>query len=716
MIGYTPQGPTMFRNPPAPHFKPPQNMDLPLFAHDGRGKSLVGEWSTGEHGEQLYNTELGAFQHGIDALASHLGNFLRRQGINRNPVDVINQAIKQFNATHTDKAHQLPMFDNMAWRKLRAGMLPPGDGDRESATRPTRTHNNTLITTYTNKDAKHTPFGRFMESYAIPFHQQLQHVLEDEHAVEEDTWKKHTWLKFPYIYAHFTVPNVIDENGHIRAYVRSNHQEHPGQVTSKMMGGAPADYFGDIQNVHTWETLHHLPDIFFYPKLNQHGQKGGATPTDLYQAAHSMIDQIMDKGIEHIPDINVTYNQSGKLTQPDMVQRPLREVLQTPDMREALIKDLGHAPAMMYLFGRSFQGDFKKLYNLMMENYGTGEDGISHEDHMRYLQAGEKGGKGLHTTAGKIMALARKSGVGENESRSKFGDHQITSEELKTLGIKHHNETALGQVDRYRGIIEALADHQASARGHNVKMGIGDIPTEPMQNLDIFGYPEEGASMGMEEHMSPYLHDMSDYAPSEGMPIPPQSTPPVSVDAPPSSAGNTGMSAPSPALPLPVSQPGGTPLTPSPAVAVRRPPLSLPQQFQERRPQVASFDPAQFRQFLGAREGPSELSELEQAQQRALADPRQQLLTQYMKSEDSHLPIMDRTLKALERMQFHEASLDSGINHGAVFTDAGQIAKHVGLTSSEVNSINESMGDWHKIAKAYHVQPKVVKVIKLNMK
>ena len=429
-----------------------------------------------------------------------------------------------------------------------------------------------------------------------------------------------------------------------------------------------------------------------------------------------MIDQIMDKGIEHIPDINVTYNQSGKLTQPDMVQRPLREVLQTPDMREALIKDLGHAPAMMYLFGRSFQGDFKKLYNLMMENYGTGEDGISHEDHMRYLQAGEKGGKGLHTTAGKIMALARKSGVGENESRSKFGDHQITSEELKTLGIKHHNETALGQVDRYRGIIEALADHQASARGHNVKMGIGDIPTEPMQNLDIFGYPEEGASMGMEEHMSPYLHDMSDYAPSEGMPLPPQSTPPVSVDAPPSSAGNTGMSAPSPALPLPVSQPGGTPLTPSPAVAVMRPPLSLPQQFQERRPQVASFDPAQFRQFLGAREGPSELSELEQAQQRALADPRQQLLTQYMKSEDSHLPIMDRTLKALERMQFHEASLDSGINHGAVFTDAGQIAKHVGLTSSEVNSINESMGDWHKIAKAYHVQPKVVKVIKLNMK
>jgi len=421
----------------------------------------------------------------------------------------------------------------------------------------------------------------------------------------------------------------------------------------------------------------------------------------------------MDKGIEHVPNINITYNQSGKLTQPDMVQRPLREVLQTPDMREALIKDLAHAPAMMYLFGRSFQGDFKNLYNLMMQNYGEGEDGLSHEDHMRFLQPGEKGGKGLHTTAGKIMALARKSGVGENENRSKFGDHQITSEELETLGIKHHNETALGQVDRYRQIIEALADHQASARGHTVKMGIGDIPTEPMKNLDIFGYPEEGATLGMEEHMSPYFHDMSDYAASEGMPIPPQSAPPASVSSP-SPTGDTGMSSPSPVQPLPVSRTGGTPTIPAPTVAVRR--LPLPQDFQERRPQVASFDPAQFRQFMGARPGGEELTEFEQAQQRAIADPRQQLITQYMKSEDSHLSIMDRTLKALERMQFHEASLDNSISHGAVFSNVHQIAKHVGLTSGEVNSINESMGDWHKIAKAYHVQPKVVKVIKLNMK
>ena len=149
---------------------------------------------------------------------------------------------------------------------------------------------------------------------------------------------------------------------------------------------------------------------------------------------------------------------------------------------------------------------------------------------------------------------------------------------------------------------------------------------------------------------------------------------------------------------------------------MRRPPRPIDPAYQAYRPTVASLDPTQFRQLVGLRPGGEELTDFEQAQQRAIADPRQQLITQYMKSEDSHLSIMDRTLKALERMQFHEASLDNGLNHGAVFTDVNQIAKHVGLTSSEVNSINESMGDWHKIAKAFQVQPKVVKVIKLNMR
>ena len=55
------------------------------------------------------------------------------------------------------------------------------------------------------------------------------------------------------------------------------------------------------------------------------------------------------------------------------------------------------------------------------------------------------------------------------------------------------------------------------------------------------------------------------------------------------------------------------------------------------------------------------VSELEARSQQALSDPRQRLLTDYMKSEDANLPLMDKLMKALERMQYDEAQMDSDV-------------------------------------------------------
>jgi len=209
--------------------------------------------------------------------------------------------------------------------------------------------------------------------------------------------------------------------------------------------------------------------------------------------------------------------------------------------------------------------------------------------------------------------------------------------------------------------------------------------------------------------MDGYLHGIEDYAENDGMPIPPQ----------PEVLPEGGMSAtPSPTLNVAPQPPVSLPPGRTPPVAVSQAPRPLDPTYQQLRPQIANLNPDRFRQFIG-RQTPAptpELTPIEQRAQTALADPRQQLLTQYMKAEDSYLPLMDRTLKALERMQKHEATLDTTINHGNVFPEVEYLAKHVGLTSGEVNSINETMGDWHKIAKAYNVKPKVVKVIKLNMR
>ena len=89
----TPSGPAMIRNPPASAFLPPHKEDVPAFAHDGN-EVLPGEWQTGEHGERHYTTPAGSYQHGIDAAATRLGWFLKKNGINANPVDIINESIQ----------------------------------------------------------------------------------------------------------------------------------------------------------------------------------------------------------------------------------------------------------------------------------------------------------------------------------------------------------------------------------------------------------------------------------------------------------------------------------------------------------------------------------------------------------------------------------------------------------------------------------------------
>ena len=142
----------------------------------------------------------------------------------------------------------------------------------------------------------------------------------------------------------------------------------------------------------------------------------------------------------------------------------------------------------------------------------------------------------------------------------------------------------------------------------------------------------------------------------------------------------------------------------------------LPTSFQQVRPQIAALDPARFRQ-LTRRDFmpnmPAELTPVEQRAQMGLADPRQTLLTQFMaKGEDEHLPVMDRIMKGLEKVQFQNATIDDEITK---FNSKSNFIEHVGLSENDINSINQTMGDWDKVAKAYNVKSNIVKVIKVNM-
>ena len=634
LMAHTPTGPAILRNPPPSHFRAGENQfDIPAFAHDGQGNSYDGQWVEGKHGEFVWQTAMGDFRHGIDAVIHHVGEFLAARGLNIDPKEVVQHAINQFNDTHTNAdSHQLSNIMHPEWRKILANALPPGDATRYITNRPSRTHGGSKITMLTNKNYDKTPIGRFLESYYIPFHQQLLHALEDIGIPQAEIKNAMQWITKPYIYAKNTAPE---------RYIRSHAQQHPGEVDSGMMGHAPEGYYGDQTPVHTWSVTHHLPDIFFYPNLKENLQKKGKQKaTDLHQAAYAMIDEALQGGMEHIPNINVTINQ-GTMANPDMINRPLHEILQTPDLRQALIEDMSHVPAMMFLFGRNWQGTFKKLYDYMAQKYGANEDALSLEQQAQYLTAGEKGGKGLHETAKRVLALARASGASGEQGRSNFGDHQITADELKVTNA-HYSDKLMGQVDRFRTIIEALANHQASFRGHNIQMGVGDIPTEAMKPRNVINYPTMNTETGqydaysLEPHMDAYLHEISDYAPTQGF------DPSLTV------AGDARLPPSQPSLSSSViSPPNASPVTPVPSTY----PATPMQQFQQVRPQIGQYSPADFRQLLemAGRRRPQPISdapltELEARAQASIADPRQRMLAEYYKSND----VMDRVMAVLK--------------------------------------------------------------------
>ena len=565
--------------------------------------------------------------------------FCVQRGFRVPPSEVINAAINEFNDTHSHgDAHALADFHSPEWRKIRAADVPSGDITRERSNMPARTKGGTKITMLTNKNHMSTPVGKFVEGGYIPFHKNLIHQLEDMGIPHQEIkqglgfLKKCPWMQ----------PRLLAPQG----YLVSHAKQHGADIDESMMGRAPEGYFGDTEAVHTWEVMHHLPDAFFYPNVKANLQKKGKQPTGLYEAAHAMIDQAMQQGMEHIPNVNVTVN-TGTLGSPQMINRPLHEILQTPDLREALVKDMAHVPAMMFLFGRSGQGDFKRLYDHMMEKYGASEDMLSAGEQAKCLSAGAKGGKGMHESAKRMFALARASGEGSEEGRA-IGEHGISADELQAMGM-HHSDVLMNQVDRFRTVLEALADHQASARGHEVKRGIGDIPTTIRPGMSIGGYPELNTETGeysmppLDPHMDAYFHEIHDFAPTEAF------DPSLTVAR---TAGHF-LHLFRPYLLLRVLL---RLRLPTPVRAAPSYPHTQRQQLQQIRPGIGQYSPAQFRQLLemSGRRRPqpitdAPLSSLEADAQRLIADPQQTFLSDYFKSMDSVMDDVMRIVKGGQR-------------------------------------------------------------------
>tara|TARA_Y100001972_G_C7430410_1_gene221652 strand:- start:57 stop:545 length:489 start_codon:yes stop_codon:yes gene_type:complete len=147
------------------------------------------------------------------------------------------------------------------------------------------------------------------------------------------------------------------------------------------------------------------------------------------------------------------------------------------------------------------------------------------------------------------------------------------------------------------------------------------------------------------------------------------------------------------------------------------------------RQQVAQADPMRLREIMEAAgvrvpQGQGQqLSPREMQFQQTMGDPRQQLLTQYMKSISQDLSPMDRVMKAMEDMQMDDARSDAQVMKHALprqinvadLHGINHLAKSMNLTPVDVRTIAHSTGDWERIAKRLNVSSNIVKVVKVSV-
>ena len=259
--------------PPEAHNRDPNMPDIPAFAHTGAhseeetgvpgmGHVFPGDWKTGMHGEKIYADESGGeHMHGIDGIIRAVGDSLLEHGIKVPAKDVIQKAIDMHNQNHKKDNH-LPNVDSVAWRKMHLAPLT----EQDHRVRSNYTQDGNLITTYTNRHGDKHRSGTYLESYAIPFNNQLGEVMAQ---LGHPNPQKHSWVKKPYVKPH-RLHLVPDGEGGMQFGANSIDS---GKLDGDRLHGSQRLKWGGripdsraFQNITSWGIAHHYPNIYYIPQ------------------------------------------------------------------------------------------------------------------------------------------------------------------------------------------------------------------------------------------------------------------------------------------------------------------------------------------------------------------------------------------------------------------------------------------------------------------
>ena len=725
----------LLRHPPPEAFHPDKNFpDAPAFAHmgsadphliaeseghNGVGKLLPVKPRKGQfgHAEFVHDFEGKEYVHlhPIDGIIHETAKMLEKFGEDpMQAMGLVQASIDKFNQNHPDERMHLPDADATAWRKINSAPFTKDYAER------TKGAGGDPITYFTNSGHEKSPAGMHLESGSHLMHKELGQILMEKLGSKGyDPNQAPEWVKYPYITPRYLHPSAYRMKG-------SKHGE--GLPDTRTIPSTHKEYMPEqskvMENIYSWELLHHLPDAFFYKKAGT-----GRTPSVTRGVAEKHLREAFSQiDPNRVPNFLVPLNKDKTQEEVNGTAAgnynllPFAQALQSPKHFESMIHELSLTPAFTYLFGRSNQPNTagRELNNFMLNNLGPPEDSLEFDQMFQYVDDGEhvklsdgsKVKESPHMNASKIATKLMMAGVDE-EGVSNLRNLQIDDPEI--LRRFRLNPTSGGEnLQHRRDALEGWATILAMGFGHQPQREIPPpemIPTQPMYSRNIAGYSD--IPMGS---LPSYARHHEDHEK-----LPTRMTG--------SGRATTREEAGTPVIQAPESPALSTQTPRRGQVAVQQPFRQQSPEFAAARQELGQASPAALREVMGRMGVPvpagtgQTLTPQEQRFQQTFGDPRQQLLSQYLRSLDESLPMADRLMKAMEEMQKDEARMDTSIMKHAPVREVDisdergihRIAKGLGLTSLDVRTIAHTSGDWNRISEKLDVPLDVVKMVKVSM-
>ena len=756
--------------PPEAHNSDPNGMDIPAFAHTGAhgenesgipgvGHVYPGDWKIGMHGEKIYADESGGeHMHGIDGIIRAVGDSLLEHGIKAPAKDVIQKAIDMHNQDHKEDNH-LPNVDSVAWRKMHLAPLQ----EQDHRVRSNYTQDGNLITNYTNSHGDKHRFGTYLESYAVPFNNQLGEVMAQ---LGHPNPQKHSWVKKPYVKPH-RLHLVPDGEGGMQfgAQAVDSGKMQDGRIHGNQAakwGGRMPDNRA-FQNISSWGVAHHYPNVYYIPQSD-------AAPNARRQIRQKTVDSFLHhmaqaSGVDRDAAMsNLVVDSAAAMKHlaniPGKINgKPLKALLQTREGQIEAANYLSQFPAFQAVYGENRRPTFDADGNIKQGGSTVGR--MNHLYGQRYGDTAEEG-KGLDH----FMSHSDRIGV-EHQLNGKIGHHNRAKDAWSNVVLAasqgiNHTEDDLSPEDLQAANIRLYDTPETRAAAPNVKMMLDHLfhthtiaggherkeipPQEELQQLQPIvdniiqgGTHEDRGQLGVPEHIR--YSDMSSSMTPVGASMQPEES-----TLKPRAGNEKGISG----APVPVSggaPPAATSGAPPPQPQPQPPPMQdrgfYPQQMTRERgqritqPQSLNLTPQQMQRLQFASAPRSQVADvmsqsglpersitpdrMQQFQQN-VGDPYQRFITQYAKSSDNPSAAKDRLIKAVEILQIEDARRDDEIikhlpsNNLSVdsITDILYLAKMLDITSMDVSTILNTKGDWERISKTYGYSDRVVKVVKVS--